>query len=74
MTLQPTLVLSVLSPHSEKYMEFDLNGNGDIGEKRVNGGVCGPRQMEVSFLFALSLVDGRGPTYQRWMSNGNVEV
>ena len=34
-TLQPVLTLSAFSPHPEKYMEFDLNGNGDIGEKRV---------------------------------------
>ncbi|XP_043427750.1 allograft inflammatory factor 1 isoform X1 [Prionailurus bengalensis] len=29
-TLQPALTLSAFSPHPEKYMEFDLNGNGDI--------------------------------------------
>ena len=34
-TLQPALTLSAFSPHPEKYMEFDLNGDGDIGEKRV---------------------------------------
>uniref|UniRef100_A0A673T929 Allograft inflammatory factor 1 n=1 Tax=Suricata suricatta TaxID=37032 RepID=A0A673T929_SURSU len=28
--LQPALTLSAFSPHPEKYMEFDLNGNGDI--------------------------------------------
>ncbi|MBW03764.1 Allograft inflammatory factor 1, partial [Eschrichtius robustus] len=26
----PVLTLSAFSPHPEKYMEFDLNGNGDI--------------------------------------------
>uniref|UniRef100_A0A8D0PDM8 Allograft inflammatory factor 1 n=1 Tax=Sus scrofa TaxID=9823 RepID=A0A8D0PDM8_PIG len=29
-TLWPVLPLSAFSPHPEKYMEFDLNGNGDI--------------------------------------------
>ncbi|MBZ3873295.1 Allograft inflammatory factor 1 [Sciurus carolinensis] len=29
---------SKLEAFKKKYMEFDLNGNGDIGEKRVIGG------------------------------------
>ncbi|XP_022421942.1 allograft inflammatory factor 1 isoform X3 [Delphinapterus leucas] len=31
---------SKLEAFKKKYMEFDLNGNGDIGEKRVIFGEC----------------------------------
>lgn len=54
-TLQPVLTLSAFSPHPEKYMEFDLNGNGDIGEKRVMGACADPGRGR-SLLLCLFLV------------------
>ncbi|XP_063460874.1 allograft inflammatory factor 1 isoform X3 [Pan paniscus] len=63
-TLQSALIPSALSPHPEKYMEFDLNGNGDIGEKRVICGgrvVCRPKKTEVSPTCSIPHDLGGGP-------------
>ncbi|XP_011888398.1 PREDICTED: allograft inflammatory factor 1 isoform X1 [Cercocebus atys] len=58
-------LLSKLEGFKEKYMEFDLNGNGDIGEKRViwggGGGVCRPKKTEVSPTCSIPHDLGGGP-------------
>nr|XP_008955190.2 allograft inflammatory factor 1 isoform X2 [Pan paniscus] len=55
---------SKLEGFKEKYMEFDLNGNGDIGEKRVICGgrvVCRPKKTEVSPTCCIPHDLGGGP-------------
>ncbi|XP_012292065.1 allograft inflammatory factor 1 isoform X1 [Aotus nancymaae] len=52
---------SKLKAFKEKYMEFDLNGNGDIGKERVMAGGCRPRMAEVSPTCSIPHHLGGGP-------------
>lgn len=42
-------------------MEFDLNGNGDIGEEKGVWGECADPGKQRSLLLSLSPVDRKGP-------------